>query len=155
MKKIVYLHGLESAQGGEKVSFLTEDNFVYAPKMDYTDTATFKKVLDKITSFKPNLIIGSSMGGYFAYMYSSYLDIPVLLFNPALQRIQIDDGVTVGNKEVNGYCVLGENDDIVDPTQTKNLLKYNKKIIIEIVSKMAHRTPFEIFKDKVDKIISR
>jgi len=66
MKRIVYLHGLESTQGGVKVSFLAEENFVYAPKMDYKDPTTFKKVLDKITKFKPNLIIGSSMGGYFA-----------------------------------------------------------------------------------------
>ena len=153
MKKIVYLHGLESTQGGKKVSFLTEENFVYAPKMDYTDTATFKKVLDKITSFKPNLIIGSSMGGYYAYMYSSHLDIPVLLFNPALQRIQIDDSVIVGDKVVKGYCVLGENDDIVNPTQTNNLLKYNKKIIIEIVPKMAHQIPFEIFINKVNQYL--
>ena len=66
MKRIVYLHGLESTQGGVKVSFLAEENFVYAPKMDYKDPTIFKKVLDKITKFKPNLIIGSSMGGYFA-----------------------------------------------------------------------------------------
>ncbi len=43
MKKIIYLHGLKSKQGGDKVSFLTEQNFVYAPKMNYNDPVTFKK----------------------------------------------------------------------------------------------------------------
>lgn len=155
MKKIVYLHGLKSAQGGEKVRFLTEENFVYAPKMNYNDPTTFKKVLDKITIFSPDLIIGSSMGGYFAYMFSSYLDIPVLLFNPALHKILMDDGLIVGNKEVKGYCVLGEDDDIVNPIQSNKLLKKSNNIIVDIVPGMAHRTPFEIFKSKVNKIISR
>ena len=107
MKKIVYLHGLKSAQGGEKVSFLTEENFVYAPKMNYKDPTTFKNVLDKITKFKSDLIIGSRMGGYFAYMFSSYLEIPVLLFNPALHMILIDDGLIVGNKESKRVLCFG------------------------------------------------
>jgi len=47
-------------------------------------------------------------------MLSSYTEIPVLLFNPALHRTFIDDGIIIGNKEVKGYCVLGD-DDVVDP----------------------------------------
>jgi len=35
MKKIVYLHGLESEPGGTKVSFLAEKGMVYAPEMNY------------------------------------------------------------------------------------------------------------------------
>ena len=35
MKKIVYLHGLESEPGGTKVSFLATKGRVYAPAMDY------------------------------------------------------------------------------------------------------------------------
>ena len=46
MKKIVYLHGLESEAGGPKVSFLAEKGTVYAPKMDY-------KTLD-LNKFKYN-----------------------------------------------------------------------------------------------------
>ena len=34
--KILYLHGLESPQGGPKVDFLTTQCFVHAPEMDYT-----------------------------------------------------------------------------------------------------------------------
>jgi len=48
-------------------------------------------------------------------MLSSYTEIPVLLFNPALHRTFIDDGIIIGNKEVKGYCILGEDGDIVDP----------------------------------------
>ena len=35
MKKILYLHGLESEQGGPKVSFLATKGMVYAPEMNY------------------------------------------------------------------------------------------------------------------------
>jgi predicted esterase YcpF (UPF0227 family) len=35
MKRIIYLHGLESEPGGPKVSFLAEKGMVYAPAMDY------------------------------------------------------------------------------------------------------------------------
>ena len=35
MKKILYLHGLESEPGGTKVSFLATKGTVYAPAMDY------------------------------------------------------------------------------------------------------------------------
>ena len=47
MKKIVYLHGLESESGGPKVSFLAEKGMVYAPNMDYVtlDLSEFKMVI--------------------------------------------------------------------------------------------------------------
>ena len=35
MREIVYLHGLESRQGGPKVNFLATKGFVYAPSIDY------------------------------------------------------------------------------------------------------------------------
>ena len=37
MKKVLYLHGLESKQGGPKVDFLANEFIVHAPKMDYND----------------------------------------------------------------------------------------------------------------------
>ena len=37
MKKVLYLHGLESKQGGPKVDFLAKEFCVYAPEMDYKD----------------------------------------------------------------------------------------------------------------------
>ena len=41
MKKILYLHGLESPQGGEKVDFLATKSFVHAPSLDYTRADIF------------------------------------------------------------------------------------------------------------------
>ena len=36
MKRVLYLHGLESKQGGEKVDYLASKCIVHAPEMDYT-----------------------------------------------------------------------------------------------------------------------
>ena len=36
MKKVLYLHGLESGQGGSKVDYLADNCYVHAPEMDYT-----------------------------------------------------------------------------------------------------------------------
>ena len=79
MKKILYLHGLESEPGGTKVSFLATKGTVYAPAMDYKtlDLDEFIHTLGM-----PDLIIGSSMGGYVADIIGSRLGSDVLLFNP-------------------------------------------------------------------------
>jgi predicted esterase YcpF (UPF0227 family) len=78
IKKIIYLHGLESSQGGKKVDFLSQNSLVYAPKLDYKNPNEFQRILKEIQAFEPDLIIGSSMGGYVAYQIASHLNISVL-----------------------------------------------------------------------------
>ena len=69
--KVVYLHGLESTSrpSNPKIKWLNS-NFdeVYAPQIDYKKEKTFKELLSKIKSMNPDLIVGSSMGGYFSYI---------------------------------------------------------------------------------------
>ena len=62
MKRVLYLHGLESKQGGEKVEFLANECIVHAPEMDYTRKDVFSFLTKKIEDFQPDFIIGSSMG---------------------------------------------------------------------------------------------
>ena len=84
MKKILYLHGLESKQGGEKVGFLAGQACVYAPAMDYREEDLHGKVHNMIMKFKPDLLIGSSMGGYVAHEFAKAFNLPAVLLNPAL-----------------------------------------------------------------------
>mgnify|MGYP003656088385 FL=1 len=85
MKKVVYLHGLESKQNCLKVHYLREIGFeVLNPKMDYKDKNCFVNTQHQIQEFQPDLIIGSSMGGYFAWFMGKYFEVPVVLLNPAL-----------------------------------------------------------------------
>ena len=84
MKRILYLHGLESKQGGDKVSYLASNHYILAPYLNYYSPDIEEVLLQLFENEKPDLIIGSSMGGYTANLLSSRFNIPALLLNPAL-----------------------------------------------------------------------
>jgi predicted esterase YcpF (UPF0227 family) len=150
MKKIVYLHGLESEAGGPKVSFLAEKGMVYAPVMDY-------KTLDLsefiFTLGMPDLIIGSSMGGYVADIIGSQLGVDVLLFNPALHSRSIDNfNVDYGSQHYKRTIVLGTEDNVIDPETTKKLWSvYGNHAKYDEVEGMGHRTPLDVFINMYNK----
>ena len=139
MKKIVYLHGLESKSGGPKVSFLAEKGTVYAPKIDYKTLDLNEFIL---SLGMPDLIIGSQLG------------VDVLLFNPALHSRSIDTnyGVNYGTETYKRTIVLGTKDNIIDPEETKMLwpVGYNKAKFEEIEG-MGHRTPLDVFINMYNK----
>ena len=151
MKKIVYLHGLESEAGGPKVSFLAEKGTVYAPKIDYKTLDLNEFIL---SLGMPDLIIGSSMGGYVADIIGSQLGVDVLLFNPALHSRSIDTNyeVNYGTETYKRTIVLGTKDNIIDPEETKMLwpVGYNKAKFEEIEG-MGHRTPLDVFINMYNK----
>ena len=149
MKKIVYLHGLESESGGPKVSFLAEKGMVYAPAMDY-------KTLDLdefiYTLGMPDLIIGSSMGGYVADIIGSRLGVDVLLFNPALHSRRIDPEYQYYGNTYKRTIVLGTEDDIVNPETTKKLWSVDgNHAEYDEVEGMGHRTPLDVFINMYNK----
>ena len=93
MKKVLYLHGLESKQGGPKVDFLANEFCVHAPAMDYTDPYLAIKLAHIMENFQPDLIIGSSMGGYVADILAEKYGKPAILFNPALHSRSIEPAI--------------------------------------------------------------
>ena len=149
MKKIVYLHGLESEPGGPKVSFLATKGTVYAPAMDYKtlDLDEFIHTLGM-----PDLIIGSSMGGYVADIIGSRLGSDVLLFNPALHSREIDPEYEYYN---NGYIrtiVLGTEDNVINPELTKKLWSiHGNEAEYDEIEGMGHRTPLDVFINMYNK----
>lgn len=48
MKTLFYFHGLESKQGGEKVSYLTKHFLTHAPEMVYKEPDTWPYTLAKV-----------------------------------------------------------------------------------------------------------
>jgi|TARA_B110000914_G_C15325888_1_gene382439 predicted esterase YcpF (UPF0227 family) len=148
MKKVLYLHGLESKQGGPKVKFLRTRCSVYAPSMDYRSNQLSENI-SKMEEFKPDLIIGSSMGGYLAHIMSKHLRVPAILFNPALHsrsfELKIDSStISQGTGDIKQILLLGKKDNIIDPETTKKLLGNNHQYIIE-EGEHAHRTPLDVF----------
>jgi len=148
-----YLHGLESSVGGPKVDFLySVADRVFAPRMVYTNPNMFKSLLEAAKIDKPDLIIGSSMGGYFADALGSHLNVEVLLFNPALHSRSFEpEGVSYGETNWKRNFVVGTEDDVIDPKATR-VYKDLANSWTEIEG-MGHRTSLTVFRDIYKKII--
>ena len=127
--KIVYLHGLESNadQKDPKIIFLN-NNFdeVFTPSINYKDKNTFAKLFSKIKAINPDLIVGSSMGGYFAYLIGSKLSIETVLFNPAVVGRAFDPIVDDTNLSGARHNVfLGKSDNVISGKDIKSYLNSN------------------------------
>ena len=155
MKRVLYLHGLESQQGGNKIDYLASRCLVHAPEMDYTRGDIFTFLLKTVEDFKPDVIVGSSMGGYAAYVLGSLTKIKVIAFNPALHSRRFDPKFPEFVKfhapdEI--VVIIGEEDTVIDCNTTLEWIKdhtANKyvKTKIERVSTMGHRVTFSAFTD--------
>ena len=152
---VLFLHGLESKPTGPKMQYL-KDRFTnyYAPEIDYEEPDAYEEILDLCIAEEFDMIIGSSMGGYFAHAIGTTLGTPVIMFNPALHSRSFNPyGVVCGEKPIDGVCVLGMDDDVIDPTTTYNMLKNDEKLAIMPVEGMGHRTSFEKFVEIIELVI--
>ena len=116
--KIAYLHGLESSNDptSSKIIWLN-NNFdqVYTPSIKYHNKESFSSITAHIKKQNPDYIIGSSMGGYFAYLIGATLGIPTILFNPAVIGRSFDPVVYDSNlKETSHNVFLGKTDEVVN-----------------------------------------
>ena len=149
MKRIVYLHGLESEPGGPKVSFLANEGMVYAPEMNYESLNLHEFIL---TLGIPDLIVGSSMGGYVADVIGSRLGVDVLLFNPALHSREIAVNHEYYNNKYKRTIILGTEDDVIDPELTKKLWSiHGNEAEYDEIEGMGHRTPLDVFINMYNK----
>ncbi len=155
MIKIAYLHGLDSNNWGPKNDWLKTVSKVYDPLIDYRKENIYKTIREEIIRFQPNVIVGSSMGGYFAFELSKELNIDTILFNPALhsRSVQPDiSGHKLGNFKPNTRFVLGENDKVIDPIETLKIIDKEGYKNFSFFSN-AHDTPIELFKTEIEKYI--
>jgi hypothetical protein len=155
MKKVLYLHGLESKQGGKKVDFLANEFCVHAPTMDYKNLMVQNELEFIMRQFDPDIIIGSSMGGYTANILAQKYGKPAILFNPALHNRSFEPAIEplVAGEEADlqdrKIVVLGKNDEVIPPYITKIMLENNRNYEI-IIEEMGHRTPLNIFIDTIN-----
>ena len=156
MKKVLYLHGLESKQGGPKVDFLANEFIVHAPKMDYTDPELNIKMFFTMQDFQPDLIIGSSMGGYVADILAQKYGTPAILFNPALHNRSFDPAIEPliegeqADLQKKKLVVLGKDDEVIPSYITKIIFENNRYYEV-ILEEMGHQTPLNIFIDTINR----
>ncbi len=156
MQRILYLHGLESKQGGAKVNYLASQHFVYAPALNYREPHCFEQLYNQISTHTFDIFIGSSMGGYFAFELSKVVPVKnVILLNPALPYRSIPMLIptfTLLNQTPHYHLHLGKNDPIINPQATIMFLEQQQ--IPHQVSwyDYGHRTPIETIIQAVQKV---
>lgn len=157
MIKIAYLHGLGANNLGPKNAWLKTFSEVYDPLINYADKTIYQKLKSEVIDFQPDLIIGSSMGGYFAYQILKELNLKAILFNPALHSRSIEPDVSGsfdGEFRPKIRVVFGENDNLIDPKKTITILKnegYENSDFT--ILEHAHNTPLPIFKSEISKFL--
>ena len=155
--KIAYLHGLESTinQKDPKIIFLNK-NFdrVYSPTINYRNDNTFNKLYKDIKSLNPDLIVGSSMGGYVSYLIGSKLSIPVLLFNPAVADRAFDPVVDdSGLKKTKINIRFGKSDSVISGSAVRSFFKENGVSFNHETYDGGHRVPADIFIDSIKEVL--
>jgi len=140
--RVAFFHGLESSPKSVKSTYLKKHYDAWCPAMDYNNPRLFDEVLEHIKSNKPDLLIGSSMGGWFAFCISTLTGIPTLLLNPAVHSRSIEPKVRIGTMKARQKVVLGKKDVVIDPEKTKVWFNQNYKYPVEFhMESNAHRTP--------------
>jgi hypothetical protein len=145
--RVAFLHGLESNPVSDKSKAVAKIfDYSYTPAMDYKNPNMFNEVLKEIKDRKIDLLVGSSMGGWFAYCISTLTGIPTILFNPALQGRPYEPTVKQGTNSTNHTIVLGRKDNVINPQKTYEWFKENgignAKFFWEGIG---HRTPLDVF----------
>lgn len=155
--KIAYLHGLESNNIGPKNDWLRTVSEVFDPKIDYRQKHIYKTLRDEIKLFQPDLLIGSSMGGYFAFEMAKELNRDAILFNPALHSRSFEPdmtGLETGSHKPHIHTVFGKEDTIINPDKTLDILK-NEGLETYTTFEHGHKTPFETFKSVIESYIEQ
>lgn len=158
--KILYLHGLESKVGGPKVDYLKMlGHEVDAPDMCWDTGGNFVSIADHIAYQKEefDLIIGSSMGGYFAYELGRHFDIPVLLLNPALHSRSIEPHVERLHEDIAAdplvFLGVGEYDNVINYEKTLDILDEEARCFFRgnyWKGGHGHQTPLDFFQKVFD-----
>ena len=116
--KIAYLHGLESSIDPSSLKIIwLKENFdqIYTPTINYNNKESFNNIITHIKKQNPDYIVGSSMGGYFAYLIGATLGITTILFNPAVIGRSFDPVVDDSKiKETTHNVFLGKTDDLIN-----------------------------------------
>lgn len=87
MKKILYIHGFMSGANGMTITNLKKKyQYKYkfiVPELDADPSVSIPKLNEIIKNEKPSLIIGNSLGGFYAIV-CDIGDIPVISINPCV-----------------------------------------------------------------------
>ncbi|MGI9526845.1 MAG: YqiA/YcfP family alpha/beta fold hydrolase [Weeksellaceae bacterium] len=158
-KKVLYLHGLNSKLHDDRRLVLNKFNLdIQAPHIDYENEPNRLKEL--IGSFDADFVIGSSAGGLAGYYISGFVQVPALLFNPALPfRNKMESIPNLPNRNEYLQIVLGGQDKVVPAIQTFEFLNQtldsHAPLSIHWIHPMEHQIPIKVFENEVGHFLSQ
>ena len=145
--KVVFFHGLESEGPGGKAAYIEcIGNNVFAEKMDYRDPHLLQRTWKEVEEFGPDYVVGSSMGGWYGLNMAIHLNVPCMLFNPAVVKRSVEIKVPpMGKARPEVDLLLGKTDEVVD---WMNL----RKVPINVTwADCGHRVPPEVYGPWLDE----
>ena len=151
---VLFFHGFESSLPSGKVDILNDFGLdAVGVPMHYDTQNPYSLAQDIVVKSQPKLIVGSSMGGYFALKIGTHYDIPLILLNPALvnRRISFDEPKEYGHHRPKIWSLLGEQDDLI-PSKENQLALLEFGAVVE-VGDHGHRTPNDMFRNYIQGII--
>jgi predicted esterase YcpF (UPF0227 family) len=104
---IFYFHGFASSERSWKIDLLKKrltTETIIAPTLP-VDPVEVVKLFEQVVvkNDKPGLVIGSSLGGFYAYYAASRFDIPAVLINPSIEPwITLKDHIGIHKRYYTG-----------------------------------------------------
>jgi len=147
MNTYLYLHGLNSTNKNDRTDWLEQFGKVVNPLMEYRNYPKNFKYLEKLVlQYRPRVIIGSSLGGFFAFHLGNYYNIPTILLNPALlvTNITKPDNRAYATAALHTISI-GTDDQIIPPFTTFAVLEQLKAKYQAYSFSIGHETPFDVF----------
>lgn len=127
--KILFIHGLDSSRESTKFHAIDAKN-KFCINVDYRNL-NYATVLrfygDIIEKIKPDILVGHSLGGYWALKLSKLFQLPAVIANPSLAPNFREDYPEIYDEELNhdipqfAYIELG--DEILDMHSTIDRLE--------------------------------
>lgn len=127
--KVLFLHGLDSSKESSKFEAIDAEDKVCI-NVDYRNLnfETVEKFYqDIIQKINPEVLIGHSLGAYWALKMSKHFDLPAIIANPQLSPSFREDYPAINEQDLNhdipqlAYIELG--DEILDMHQIADQLE--------------------------------
>lgn len=150
-KHCVYFSGYNSTRGhnNPKIALLIKEGYIVT-KISVDEASDIGHTIKRITQLKPEVLVGTSMGGFWATYYSMLTDIPYMVFNPVVfpSRVMKKHNETESTQKFyrsiehmaaphGGLLVLASKDPILDPVEA--LQKYSNRCCTHVCDTDDHR----------------
>lgn len=139
MKDILYLHGYKGDSKSTIGNHIRDISII--PDINYDNLFDAENTINNyITENNIQLLIGNSLGGFFANHFSEKYNIPCILINPCISIPSLDvmdikkntehyTTLSTNDNSIRKIILLGENDDLFDYKITKDFF-HNKEIFL-------------------------